>query len=77
LSNNLLLRDCPLKHLGATYPFNNLKELGLTQTATAIFIDYGLLMIDYWVVGSENDEVIAAHTGWPVCQMERNGVIAN
>jgi hypothetical protein len=22
-----------------------------------IFIDYGLLMIDYWVVGSENDEV--------------------
>ncbi len=37
--------------------YNNLKELGPTQTATGIFIDYGLLMIDYWVVGSENDEV--------------------
>jgi hypothetical protein len=36
--------------------YNNLKELGPTQTATGIFIDYGLLMIDYWVVGSENDE---------------------
>jgi len=44
LSNNLLLRDCPLKHLGAKYPFNNLKELGPTQTSTAIFIDYGLLI---------------------------------
>ena len=61
LSNNLLLillceaalrcevrGCCPLKHLGAKNPFNSLKELGPTQTATAIFIDYGLLMIDYW-----------------------------
>jgi hypothetical protein len=44
--------------------YNNLKEMGPTQTATGIFIDYGflrlrsgqVLVIDYWVVGSENDE---------------------
>jgi hypothetical protein len=30
--------------------YNNLKELGPTQTATGI-------SIDYWVVGRENDEV--------------------
>jgi hypothetical protein len=38
------------------YYYNNLKELGPTQTAMGIFIDYGLLVIDYWMVGSENDE---------------------
>jgi hypothetical protein len=30
--------------------------MGPTQTATGIFIDYGLLVIDYWMVGSENDK---------------------
>jgi hypothetical protein len=34
-----------------------------TPRRLAIFIDYGLLMIDYWVVGSKNDDVIAAYVG--------------